>query len=94
MPIIGLSSGLKIKCSQQQYKAFMKRREPYIEGAFIELHDDDRNPVGKIKPSFIEFVCPDNSEYFGFAPKPVTVKAAPVKPTPSYKSKKFNVKKS
>ena len=96
MPIIGLASGIKVKCSQQQYDSFMKRREPYMDGAFVQLHDENRNPVGKIRPAFIEYIAPDNSTYFGVAEAKVETKPfvpAPKTPAVSYKNKKYDKKK-
>lgn len=64
MPILGLTSGKQIKLSKNQYAAFMKRREAYMGGVLIEVYDENKNPVGKIKTDCIEFVAPDNSPEF------------------------------
>ena len=102
MPIIGLASGLRIKCSQQQFKALTTNRSPYAEGQMIDLQDENRKPVGKIKASSIEYVAPDNSSYFGDAPVVATAPIVPQakavevpakKSAPAYKSKTYGKKK-
>jgi len=64
MPILGLTSGKQVKLSKKQYEAFMNRREAYIGGVLIEVYDEDKKPVGKIKTDCIEFVAPDDSPEF------------------------------
>jgi hypothetical protein len=89
---------MKVKCSEQQYKSFMKRREPYLEGAFLMLEDENRKPLGKIQPHYIEYVAPDGSPSFDgkAAPAPAPkAKAVEVvaKQAPAYKSKTYGKKK-
>lgn len=64
MPILGLTSGKQVKLSQKQFEALMRRREAYIGGVLIELYDENKKPIGKIKADCIEFVAPDNSPAF------------------------------
>lgn len=64
MPILGLTSGKTIKISKKQYDAFMNRREAYIGGVMIEVYDENKKPLGKIKTDCIEFISPDDSKVF------------------------------
>jgi hypothetical protein len=60
MPVLGLTSGKEIRLSKKQYDALMNRREPFISG-MMEVYDEDKVPLGKIKSDCIEFIAPDDS---------------------------------
>ena len=60
MPALGLTSGKEIRLSKKQYDALMNRREPFISG-MMEVYDEDKVPLGKIKSDCIEFIAPDDS---------------------------------
>jgi hypothetical protein len=61
MPVLGLKSGKEIRLSKKQYEALMTRREPFIGGLMMEIYDQDKVPLGKIKSDCIEYISPDNS---------------------------------
>ena len=60
MPALGLTSGKEIRLSKKQYDALMNRREPFISG-MMEVYDEDKVPLGKVKSDCIEYILPDNS---------------------------------
>jgi len=60
MPALGLTSGKEIRLSKKQYDALMNRREPFISG-MMEVYDEDKVPLGKIKSDCIEYIVPDKS---------------------------------
>lgn len=61
MPILGLTSGREIKLSKRQYDALMSRREAFIGGVMLEVYDEEKMPLGKVRTDSIEYIAPDNS---------------------------------
>ena len=46
--------------SKKQYDALMNRREPFISG-MMEVYDEEKVPLGKVRTDSIEYILPDNS---------------------------------
>jgi len=61
MPVLGLTSGKEMNLSKKQYDAFMSRREPFISGLLMELYNEDKVPLGKVRTDSIEYIVPDDS---------------------------------
>jgi len=61
MPVLGLTSGKEMNLSRKQYEALMGRREPFIGGLMIELYNQEKMPLGKVRTDSIEYMVPDNS---------------------------------
>ena len=61
MSVLGLTSGKEIRLSKKQYDALMSRREPFIGGLMMEVYDEDKVPLGKVRTDSIEYILPDNS---------------------------------
>lgn len=64
MPILGLTSGVIVKISKMQFESLMKQRTPLIEGMMVEIYDENKKPIGKVRQNAIEFVAPDDSPCF------------------------------
>ena len=60
MPALGLISGKEIRLSKKQYNALMNRREPFISG-MMEVYDEDKVALAKVKSDCIEYIVPDDS---------------------------------
>ena len=60
MPVLGLTSGKEMNLSKKQYDALMNRREPFNSG-MMEVYDEGKVPLGKVKSDCIEYILPDNS---------------------------------
>jgi hypothetical protein len=61
MPVLGLKSGKEIRLSKKQYEALMGRREPFIGGLLMELYNEDKVALAKVKSDCIEYIAPDDS---------------------------------
>ena len=61
MPVLGLKSGKEIRLSKKQYDALMTRREPFIGGLLMEVYDQEKMSLGKVRTDSIEYILPDNS---------------------------------
>ena len=61
MPVLGLKSGKEIRLSKKQYDALMTRREPFIGGLLMEVYDQEKMSLGKVRTDSIEYIVPDNS---------------------------------
>jgi len=61
MPILGLKSGKEMNLSKKQFDALMSRREPFIGGVLMEVYDEEKVALGKVRTDSIEYVLPDNS---------------------------------
>ena len=61
MPFLGLTSGKEMNLSRKQYDALMGRREILIGGAMMEVYDEEKMPLGKVRTDSIEYIVPDNS---------------------------------
>jgi len=60
MPVLGLTSGKEMNLSRKQYDALMNRREPFISG-MMEVYDEDKVALAKVKSDCIEYIAPDDS---------------------------------
>jgi hypothetical protein len=60
MPVLGLTSGKEMNLSKKQYDALMNRREPFISG-MMEVYDQEKMSLGKVRTDSIEYILPDNS---------------------------------
>ena len=60
MPVLGLTSGKEMNLSRKQYDALMNRREPFISG-MMEVYDEDKVALAKVKSDCIEYIVPDDS---------------------------------
>ena len=60
MPVLGLISGKEMNLSRKQYEALMTRREPFISG-MMEVYDEDKVCLGKVRSDCIEYIVPDDS---------------------------------
>ena len=61
MPVLGLTSGKEMNLSKKQYEALMGRREPFIGGLMMEVYDEEKMSLGKVRTDSIEYIVPDNS---------------------------------
>jgi len=61
MPVLGLASGKEMNLSRKQYDALMSRREPFIGGVLMEVYDEEKVPLGKVRSDSIEYILPDNT---------------------------------
>jgi len=61
MPVLGLTSGKEMNLSKKQYDALMSRREAFIGGVMMEVYDEEKAPLGKVRADSIEYIVPDNS---------------------------------
>jgi len=97
MPVMGLTSGKKIKLSERQFGYMMTKREIYIAGGFIDIYDEDKKVVGRVKTDAIEYIAPDDSPMITdkpFNPPKIEVKPEVEKPkATSYQNKNYTKKK-
>ena len=61
MPVLGLTSGKEMNLSRKQYDALMSRREPFIGGLMMEVYDEEKMSLGKVRTDSIEYIAPDDS---------------------------------
>ena len=61
MPVLGLTSGKEMNLSKKQYEALMGRREPFIGGLMMEVYDEEKMSLGKVRTDSIEYIAPDDS---------------------------------
>ena len=61
MPVLGLKSGKEMNLSKKQYLALMTRREPFIGGLMMEVYDEEKMSLGKVRTDSIEYIVPDDS---------------------------------
>jgi len=61
MPVLGLKSGKEMNLSKKQFDALMSRREVLIADVMMELYNQEKIPMGKVRTDSIEFIIPDDS---------------------------------